>query len=80
MFANYWTAYDDEKHQTWHDKWLNTYVVEDSRDLASRNASSSEGVMMGFWVFLIFIALIILGVIAYSPFIIALVASSHNGN
>ncbi|MEX0761458.1 MAG: RDD family protein [Dehalococcoidia bacterium] len=64
FFAGYWTAFFDPNHQTWHDKIMGTYVVDDSDELESRPGTSSSTAVAWFWVVLLSpVALIVLAVI-----------------
>ena len=51
--AGYWTAYSDPHRQTWHDKMLGTYVVEDTKEMDSRPGTSSSAAVAWFWISLI---------------------------
>jgi len=55
--AGYWTAYFDPHRQTWHDKMLGTYVVEDTEEIGSRPGTSSSAAVMWFWISVIPFAL-----------------------
>ena len=51
--AGYWTAYSDPYRRTWHDKWLGTYVVDDSPEYNNRKRSSSRNAYNWFWIILL---------------------------
>ena len=64
LAAGYWTAYFDPHRQTWHDKMLGTYVVEDAKEMASRPCTSSSAAVTWFWVSLIAIVVVVIVVLA----------------
>ncbi len=47
--AGFWTAYFNEDRQTWHDKWMGTYVVKASPEVDRLNATSSHTAKTWFW-------------------------------
>ena len=65
LLAGFWTAYFDERNQTWHDKIMRTYVIRDNPNAAARPGTSSSAAVMWFWISLPFvlgfIALVIVG-------------------
>ncbi len=48
LLAGYWTAFSDPRKQTWHDKLLQTYVVDDLPDYANRPKTNSTGAVVWF--------------------------------
>ena len=48
--AGYWTAYLDPHRQTWHDKMLGTYVVDDTQEMDARPGTSSSAAVAWFWI------------------------------
>lgn len=48
--AGFWTALSDPEGRTWHDKWMKTYVVQDSEEYRNRKRSSSEASSSWFWI------------------------------
>lgn len=70
--AGYWTAFSDPRRQTWHDKMMRTYVVQDHPGLNDLPATSSTAAVIWFWLSLIFIPALYFGVIAPA-------LSSYNG-
>jgi len=66
--AGYWTAYFAPHRQTWHDKMLGTYVVEDAEEMASRLSTSSSAAVTWFWVSLIAIVVVVIVVLALAAF------------
>jgi uncharacterized RDD family membrane protein YckC len=58
--AGYWTAYSDNDKQTWHDKWLGTYVVKAGPEVDTLPGTSSDAAKMWFWISLVFGALLIM--------------------
>ncbi len=48
--AGFWTAYSHPQRRTWHDIMLDTYVLVDSPELASRPRTSSTGAVTAFWI------------------------------
>ncbi len=48
--AGFWTAYGDRNSQTWHDKMLGTYVIKDDPSLNDKDATSSDGAKIVFWI------------------------------
>jgi hypothetical protein len=48
--AGFWTAYSDPDHQTWHDKWMGTYVVKAGPDVDGLPGTSSSTAKAWFWV------------------------------
>ena len=69
--AGYWTAFSDPKRQTWHDKIMHTYVVQDTPELAARPGTSSPAAKLWFWALLVgWIAF----VIAIFALVLALIA------
>lgn len=51
--AGYWTAFADPARRTWHDKWLGTYVVQDSPEYKTRKRSSSNIAYNWFWIIML---------------------------
>jgi hypothetical protein len=49
FMAGYWTALFDAQHRTWHDKWLDTYVIVDNPKAARRPGTSSPKTKQLFW-------------------------------
>jgi len=47
--AGFWTAYFNTNRQTWHDKWMGTYVVKASPEIDRFNATSSQTAKTWFW-------------------------------
>jgi hypothetical protein len=68
ILAGYWTAYGDSENRTWHDKMLDTYVIQDNELAATRPGTSSKAAKAWFWGSIIFIAALVV------LFIILLVA------
>ena len=64
LAAGYWTAYFDPHRQTWHDKMLGTYVVDDTEEMASRPGTSSSAAVTWFWISVIPLALLVMLLIA----------------
>jgi len=62
--AGYWTAYSDNDKQTWHDKWLGTYVVKAGPEVDTLPGTSSDAAKMWFWISLVFGALLIMMLMA----------------
>jgi hypothetical protein len=58
--AGYWTAYSDNDNQTWHDKWLGTYVVKAGPEVDTLPGTSSSAAKIWFWISLIFGAMLIM--------------------
>ena len=58
---SFWWAFRDENRQTWHDKMLGTYVVQDTPELSVRPRTSSNAAKLWFWILLV--SLIALAVI-----------------
>ena len=50
LFAGYWTAFSDPRKRTWHDKLLNTYVINDHPDYARLPKTNSSAAVAWFWV------------------------------
>ncbi|MBI3744442.1 MAG: RDD family protein [Chloroflexi bacterium] len=48
----FWSLWD-ERRQTWHDKIMGTYVVNDTPQFATRRASSSRAAVAFFWLALV---------------------------
>jgi len=48
--AGFWTAYSDPDRQTWHDKWMGTYVVKAGPDVDGLPGTSSPTAKAWFWV------------------------------
>jgi len=48
--AGYWTAYSDPHRQTWHDKMMRTYVVDNTREMDERPGTSSAAAVAAFWI------------------------------
>lgn len=48
--AGFWTAYSNPDHQTWHDKWMGTYVVKAGPDVDGLPGTSSSIAKAWFWV------------------------------
>lgn len=53
--AGYWTAFSDPHRRTWHDKWLGTYVVQDSAEYNTRKRSSSSLAYNWFWIIILIV-------------------------
>ncbi len=65
ILAGFWTAYSDKRNQTWHDKIMGTYVIQDNRNAAARPGTSSSAAVTWFWISLIFgLGLIVLVIAA----------------
>ncbi|MFQ5872763.1 MAG: RDD family protein [Dehalococcoidia bacterium] len=62
----YWWAFRDEKRQTWHDKLLHTYVLQDTPELNTRPGTSSNSAKVWFWILLGAFIVIFLIIIAVS--------------
>jgi len=62
--AGYWTAYSDNDNQTWHDKWLGTYVVKAGPEVDTLPGTSSSAAKIWFWISSIFGAMLIMLFIA----------------
>jgi uncharacterized RDD family membrane protein YckC len=62
--AGYWTAYSDNDNQTWHDKWLGTYVVKAGPEVDTLPVTSSNTAKMWFWISLVFGGLLIMMLMA----------------
>jgi uncharacterized RDD family membrane protein YckC len=62
--AGYWTAYSDNDNQTWHDKWLGTYVVKAGPEVDTLPGTSSNAAKTWFWISLVFGALLIMMLMA----------------
>jgi len=67
--AGYWTAYSDKDSQTWHDKWLGTYVVKAGPEVDTLPGTSSDAAKVWFWVSLIVLVLSIMISIAFGVLI-----------
>ena len=65
--AGFWTAYSDPDRQTWHDKWMGTYVVKAGRDVDGLPGTSSSTAKAWFWVS---IAVPIAGLLAFWGFLL----------
>lgn len=52
--VGFWTAYSDPDRQTWHDKWMRTYVVKAGSEVDDLPGTSSSAAVMWFWVSLVF--------------------------
>ena len=63
LIAGYWTAYFDTSNQTWHDKIMGTYVIKDNPSAKKRPGTSSSAAKAWFWISVVFIIAIILGII-----------------
>ncbi len=63
--AGYWTAYSDKDNQTWHDKWLGTYVVKAGPEVDTLPGTSSDAAKVWFWVSLVALVLLIMISIAF---------------
>ncbi len=53
--AGFWAAFSDPERRTWHDKWLGTYVVQDSEVYNTRKRSSSDIAFNWFWVIILLV-------------------------
>jgi len=51
--AGFWTAYSDPDNQTWHDKWMGTYVVKTGPEVDDLPGTSSSTANVVFWVSII---------------------------
>jgi uncharacterized RDD family membrane protein YckC len=68
--AGYWRAYLDNDNQTWHDKWLGTYVVKAGPEVDTLPGTSSSAAKTWFWISLIFGAMLIMLFIAIVVFLL----------
>ena len=68
--AGFWTAYFNQDHRTWHDKWMGTYVVKAEPDVDGLPGTSSSIARTLFW---ISIAVPIAGLLALLVWIITVV-------
>ncbi|MBU80292.1 MAG: RDD family protein [Dehalococcoidia bacterium] len=63
--AGFWTAYFDNDNQTWHDKWLGTYVVKAGSEVDNLPGTSSSAAKTWFWISItVFPFALVVGVVA----------------
>ena len=55
LLAGYWTAYRDSENRTWHDKIMDTYVIQDNELAAARPGTSSSAAKGWFFASIIFV-------------------------
>ena len=55
FLAGFWTAYGDAENRTWHDKMLDTYVIQDNELAAARPGTSSSAAKGWFFASIIFV-------------------------
>ncbi|MBT3941212.1 MAG: zinc-ribbon domain-containing protein [Chloroflexi bacterium] len=60
--AGFWTAYSDPNGQTWHDKWMGTYVVKASPEIDQLPGTSSDTAKTWFWVSIVIGAILIIAI------------------
>ncbi len=51
--AGFWAAFSDPERRTWHDRWLGTHVVKDSKEYNDRRRSSSRNAYNWFWIIIL---------------------------
>ena len=61
--AGFWTAYSDPNRQTWHDKWMGTYVVKAGPEVNDLPGTSSSAAKAWFWASLLIAVIMLVAVI-----------------
>ncbi len=60
--AGFWTAYSDPNRQTWHDKWMGTYVVKAGPEVNDLPGTSSSTAVAWFWASLVIGVIVMIAV------------------